>query len=165
MTDDPVDLDTRRRAEGRIAADIRRQSLKDFEADQRALRLRQEDLEAQLLAQPAANWHEAALKAQYLIRRYSETAEARDDRRQDLIERAWGSGAADRSGGGRSMTKLVEQDNGPVRALADVPKERLCLCCRRPFASEGFGERICRRCKALRSRQTAVQPTHSSRPG
>lgn len=35
MTDDPVDLDTRRSAEGRIAADIRRHSLKDFEADQR----------------------------------------------------------------------------------------------------------------------------------
>ncbi len=103
MTDDPVDLDTRRSSEGRMAADIRRHSLKDFEADQRALRLRQEELEIQLLAEPAANWHEAALKAQYLIRRYSETAEARDARRQDLIERALGD-----------LARLIEED-GAVR--------------------------------------------------
>lgn len=90
MTDDPVDLDARRSAEGRIATDIRRHSLKDFEADQRALRLRQEELEVQLLAEPAANWHEAAVKAQYLIRRYSETAEAQDTRKRELIERALG---------------------------------------------------------------------------
>ena len=90
MTDDPVDLDTRRSAEGRIATDIRRHTLKDFEADQRALRLRQKELETQLLADPASNWHDAALKAQYLIRRYAETAEARDARRQELIERALG---------------------------------------------------------------------------
>lgn len=90
MTEDPVDLDTRRSTESRIAADIRRHSLKDFEADQTALRLRQDELEAQLLAEPAANWHEAAIKAQYLIRRYSETAEAGDARRQNLIERALG---------------------------------------------------------------------------
>lgn len=99
MTDDPVDLDTRRSAEGRIAADIRRHSLKDFEADQRALRLRQEELEVQLLAQPAANWHEAALKAQYLIRRYSETAEASDARRQELIEHTLGD-----------LARLIEED-------------------------------------------------------
>ncbi|TMV83750.1 hypothetical protein FGG78_22385 [Thioclava sp. BHET1] len=82
MTDAPVDLDTRRSAEGRIAADIRRHSLKDFDADQKALRLRQEELELQLLAQPAANWHDAALKAQYLIRLYADTTEARVGRRQ-----------------------------------------------------------------------------------
>lgn len=90
MTDDPVDLDARRSAESKIATEIRRHALRDFEADQAALRLRQEELEVQLLAEPASNWHEAAIKAQYLIRRYSETAEAQDARRQDLIERALG---------------------------------------------------------------------------
>ncbi len=90
MTDDPVDLDARRTTESKIAADIRRHSLKDFEADQAALRRRQEELEAQLLADPAANWHEAAVKAQYLIRRYAETSEAGDARRQKLIQRALG---------------------------------------------------------------------------
>lgn len=100
MTDDPVNLDTRRSAESRMATDIRRHSLRDFEADQRALRLRQEELEVQLLAEPAANWREAALKAQYLIRRYSETAEARDARRQELIERALGD-----------LARLIEEES------------------------------------------------------
>jgi hypothetical protein len=87
---DPVRLDTRRSAEGLIAADIRRHSLKDFEADQSELRKRQEELEAQLLAEPARTWHEAAARAQYLIRRYAETAEAQDARKQKLVARALG---------------------------------------------------------------------------
>ncbi|MGR3760662.1 hypothetical protein ACUXV3_11110 [Roseobacteraceae bacterium NS-SX3] len=90
MNDDPVDLDTRRSEESRMATDFRRHSLKRFEADQEALRRRQDELEAQLLADPAANWHEAAIKAQYLIRRYARTAEAQDARRQKLIQSALG---------------------------------------------------------------------------
>lgn len=34
-----------------------------------------------------------------------------------------------------------------VRAAADIAAERVCLKCRSPFWSEGFGERICSRCK------------------
>ena len=86
--DEPVDLDARRRAGDLIAADIRRHSLRDFEADQYELRKRQEELEAQLLAEPARTWHEAAARAQYLIRRYAETAEAQDARKQKLVARA-----------------------------------------------------------------------------
>ena len=88
--DKPVDLDTRRSAGDLIAADIRRHSLRDFEADQSELRKRQEELEAQLLAEPARTWHEAAARAQYLIRRYAETAEAQDARKQKLVARALG---------------------------------------------------------------------------
>ncbi|MFV1443082.1 MULTISPECIES: hypothetical protein [unclassified Phaeobacter] len=55
MTEEPVDLDARRSAEGQIATDIRRHALKDFKADQRKLRLRQEELEVQLLAEPASS--------------------------------------------------------------------------------------------------------------
>ncbi|UWQ56014.1 hypothetical protein [Leisingera caerulea] len=99
MTEEPVDLDARRSAESQIATDIRRHALKDFEADQRKLRLRQEELEVQLLAEPASNWHEAAIKAQYLIRRYSETGDARDARRQRLIERALGD-----------LARLIEEE-------------------------------------------------------
>jgi hypothetical protein len=88
--DEPVYLDTRRSAENLIAADIRRHSLKDFEADQSELRKRQEELEAQLLAEPARTWHEAAARAQYLIRRYAETSEAQDPRKQRLVARALG---------------------------------------------------------------------------
>lgn len=90
MTDDPIDLDTRRSTESMVASEFRRQALKAFEADQTSLRQRQEELETQLLAEPAATWPEAAVKAQYLIRRYAETFEAQDARRQKLIARALG---------------------------------------------------------------------------
>ena len=90
MTDDAVDLDGRRSTAGRIATDIRRHALQEFEADREALRRRQEELEAQLLAEPAESWVEAAAKAQYLIRLYATTADAQDARRKKLIERALG---------------------------------------------------------------------------
>jgi hypothetical protein len=90
VREEPVDLDTRRSAGNLIAADIRRHSLRDFEADQNELRKRQEELEAQLLAEPARTWTEAAARAQYLIRRYAETAEAQDARKQKLVARALG---------------------------------------------------------------------------
>jgi hypothetical protein len=90
MTDEPVDLDGRRSAAGRIAADIRRQALQEFEADRLALRRRQEELEAQLLADQAETWPEAAAKAQYLIRLYAATADGQDARRMQLIQRALG---------------------------------------------------------------------------
>lgn len=90
MTEDPINLDTRRSTESKMASEIRRHSMREFEADQAALRQRQEELETQLLAEPAATWPEAAVKAQYLIRRYAETFEAQDARRQKLIARALG---------------------------------------------------------------------------
>lgn len=88
MTDDAINLDQHRGAAGKMASEMRRHSLKDFEADQEALRRRQEELETQLLAQPSGTWPEAAAKAQYLIRRYAATAEAQDARRKQLIARA-----------------------------------------------------------------------------
>ncbi len=36
----------------------------------------------------------------------------------------------------------------PSRALGDVPKLRNCLRCDASFWSEGFGQRICARCKS-----------------
>lgn len=90
MSDDPVDLDDRRSTAERMATNMRRHSLKEFEADQESLRRRQEEIETQLLAEPAETWSEAAAKAQYLIRLYAKTPEAQDARRQKLIERALG---------------------------------------------------------------------------
>ena len=43
-----------------------------------------------------------------------------------------------------------------VRARRDVPQERQCLRCETLFWSEGFGERICRRCKGLNAWRNAV---------
>ena len=100
MDDDPIELDNRRSTESRMATEIRRHALRDFEADQSALRTRQAELEVQLLAEPASNWREAAIKAQYLIRRYGETTEAQDARRQKLVNRALGD-----------LARLIDEEN------------------------------------------------------
>ncbi|PHO02157.1 hypothetical protein CSC82_19765 [Rhodobacteraceae bacterium 4F10] len=42
------------------------------------------------------------------------------------------------------------------RAFGDVPRNRPCLRCDAVFWSEGFGERICRRCKGLNAWRNAV---------
>ena len=42
------------------------------------------------------------------------------------------------------------------KASGDVPRERMCLRCDTAFWSEGFGERICRRCKSLNAWRNAV---------
>ena len=88
MTNDLVDLDEHRSMAAQKATDLRRQRLHEFEADQAALRHRQEELEKLLLASPAANWTEAAAKAKYLIQLFMDTAEAQDPRRMELIARA-----------------------------------------------------------------------------
>lgn len=43
-----------------------------------------------------------------------------------------------------------------IRAHADIAAERLCLRCRTAFWSEGFGQRICGRCKSTVSWRNAV---------
>ncbi len=88
MTDDPVDLDQHRGMAAQMATEIRRQRLREFEADQAALRRRQEELEKLLLAAPAETWPEAAAKAQYLIQLFAATPEAQDPRRKKLIAHA-----------------------------------------------------------------------------
>lgn len=34
------------------------------------------------------------------------------------------------------------------RAHGDVPAERICLKCKASFPSDGFGDRLCKRCKS-----------------
>lgn len=41
-------------------------------------------------------------------------------------------------------------------ARGDAPAERCCLRCRSAFWSEGFGERICKRCKGQSSWKSAI---------
>lgn len=43
-----------------------------------------------------------------------------------------------------------------ARVRNDVPRARRCLRCETAFRSEGFGERICRRCKGLNSWRNGV---------
>jgi transcriptional accessory protein Tex/SPT6 len=87
MMDDPVDLDERRGMAAQKSTEIRRR-LHEVQADQAALRRRQEEFEDLLLAAPAKTWPEAAAKAQYLIQLFATTLEAQDPRRKELIAHA-----------------------------------------------------------------------------
>ena len=84
MTDRTVRLDERRGMAAQKATELRR-LLGKVQANERELRLRQDELEVQLVAAPAADWAEAAEKARYLIDLFAATAEAQDPRRQKLI--------------------------------------------------------------------------------
>jgi hypothetical protein len=84
MTDKTIDLDEHRGMAAQRATELRR-LLADVEANQNALRLRQDELETHLLAAPAANWNEAAEKARYLLNLFGVTLAAQDPRRQKLI--------------------------------------------------------------------------------
>jgi hypothetical protein len=84
MTDKPIDLDQHRGMSAQKATGLRR-LLAEVEANERTLRLRQDELETQLLAAPAATWHDAAEKARYLLNLFAATLRAQDPRRQKLI--------------------------------------------------------------------------------
>ena len=84
MTDKTIDLDRHRGLASQKATELRR-LLADVEANEKELRRRQGELESQLLAAPAANWHEAAEKAHYLLNLFAATPAAEDPRRQKLI--------------------------------------------------------------------------------
>jgi hypothetical protein len=84
MTDKTIDLDQHRGMAAQKATKIRR-LLADVEANEKALRVRQDELESHLLAAPATNWLEAAEKARYLLNLFAATLTAEDPRRQKLI--------------------------------------------------------------------------------
>jgi hypothetical protein len=84
MTDKTIDLDQHRGMAAQKATDVRRM-LAEVEANEQALRRRQDELEKQLIAAPAANWHEAAEKARYLLNLFAAALAGQDPRRQKLI--------------------------------------------------------------------------------
>jgi hypothetical protein len=71
--------------EAQKATDLRR-LLAEVEANERSLRLRQEELEAHLADAPAPSWEEAAEKARYVLGLYKATLTAEDTRRRTLVE-------------------------------------------------------------------------------
>ena len=84
MTDKTIDLDRHRGMAAQKATELRR-LLTSVEANEKELRLRQQELETQLLAAPAGNWHDAADKARYLLNLFAATVSAKDPRRQQLV--------------------------------------------------------------------------------
>ena len=85
MTEKTIDLDGHRGMAAQKATELRR-LLSDVEANEKALRLRQEELETHLLAAPAANWPEAAEKARYLLGLFAASLAGKEPRRQKLID-------------------------------------------------------------------------------
>ncbi len=84
MNDPPIRLDRHRGMAAQKATEIRR-LLAEVEANEKALREQQVELEKQLIAAPAATWPEAAEKVRYLLGLFASTAIAQDPRRQRLI--------------------------------------------------------------------------------
>jgi hypothetical protein len=84
MTDKAVELDERRGMAAQKATELRR-LLAEVQLNEQALRARQDDLETQLLAAPAATWEEAAEKARYLLTLFAASLAGEDPRRQKLI--------------------------------------------------------------------------------
>jgi hypothetical protein len=79
-----IKLDTHRGMAAQKATELRRE-LATVQADQAALKARQDELETLLVAAPATTWIEAGGKASYLISLLAATPAARDPRRKILI--------------------------------------------------------------------------------
>ena len=84
MDGDPVELDEHRGMAAQKSTEIRRRS-HEVQADQAALRDRQEEFEREAMTGPSTTWAAAAARARYLIQLYAATPEGRDPRRQELI--------------------------------------------------------------------------------
>lgn len=84
MTKSTIDLDQHRGMAAQKATELRR-LLAEVAVNSKALRERQDELEAQLVAAPAETWVDAAEKARYLLGLFVTTPAAQDPRRQTLI--------------------------------------------------------------------------------
>lgn len=84
MSDEPVELDSRRGMAAQKATGLRR-ILADAEAHTAALRDRQLQIETQLLDEPATSWPEAAAKARYILNLYYATLGMQDLHHRDLV--------------------------------------------------------------------------------
>jgi hypothetical protein len=85
MTDRTINLDRHRGMAAQKATEMRR-LLEEVQANDKALRLRRQELETQLAAAPAARWFEAAAKARYLLNLFASTPGAQDTCTQTLIQ-------------------------------------------------------------------------------
>jgi hypothetical protein len=85
MTENPVELDQHRGMAAQKATGLRR-LLADVETNEKQLRLRQDELEAHLMAAPATSWQEAAEKARYLLNLFAASLASQDPRKRRMIE-------------------------------------------------------------------------------
>lgn len=87
MTDDPIDLDKRRGMMAQKETELRRR-LSEVQANQDALKMRQDEFEEFLDSIPATTQQEAVTRAKYVLQLYAVTAEGADPRRSRLIQRS-----------------------------------------------------------------------------
>ena len=118
MDENPTDLDDRRSAAGLMGAEMRRHAQDGFEEDRERRRLRDADLEAQMLAGPSETWPEAAAKAIYLLRLLAPCPEAQDARIARLVERAvidldWLTRRDDVDEAAERKAAYDDEDSGP----------------------------------------------------
>lgn len=59
------------------------------------------------------------------------------------------------------MTNSEDTGFTAAKARGDVAAERACICCKTKFWSEGFGQRICARCKGRKSWQSGITTGHA----
>jgi len=84
VSNDPVDLDTRRGMAAQKATHLRR-LLGEVEANEKLARDRQLELESHLVAIPATSWEEAAAKARYVLNLYSAGLSAHNTQQRELV--------------------------------------------------------------------------------
>ena len=84
MTEHTVELDEHRGMAAQKATELRR-LVAEVAVDRAKLKARQDALEQQLIAAPAAGWAEAVEKARYLLSLFAASAAAEDPRRKQLI--------------------------------------------------------------------------------
>ena len=84
MSDNPIELDSRRGMAAQKATGLRR-ILAEAEADAAILRERQLQIETELLDAAATSWPEAAAKARYVLNLYYATLSAQDSHHRDLV--------------------------------------------------------------------------------
>ncbi|MEL6295085.1 MAG: hypothetical protein AAFR10_12550 [Pseudomonadota bacterium] len=90
MTEKPIDLDGRRTPTEKLLTESRRQKASDHPPAAANDQKKNDNLEDQMLAEPAQQWIELMKKWQFLLERYSSTPDADDERIQKLIRRAIG---------------------------------------------------------------------------
>ena len=90
MTVLTINLDRHRGMAPQKATEMRRLlkevQVKEVQANDNALRLRQQELETQLAAAPAATWSKAAKNARYLLNLFASTPRAQETCTRTLIQ-------------------------------------------------------------------------------
>lgn len=88
VTDEPVELDARRTAAGKIEIELRRHSANNGSSPKTVGQPHLESLEQQMMAEPVPTWIETMERCRLLLDRYAASPDGQAPRTRELIERA-----------------------------------------------------------------------------